>query len=130
MRLVATWEEVEPNLMELERLSASSDCEEIEAYRALIAKGICFLVYLRHPRLFFPPSRFIGYVANNFSQHNMSEDKDGRETNSAISHILGHQPQPHAGLDGEYRSFCARVGVRPPETGSFGSERKYWIKLS
>lgn len=130
MRRVSKWEEIERNLMELERLSGSQHPGDLAAYRDLIAKGICFLVYRRGGHSYFAPSRFIGYVGNTLAKHGQNEYKDGTETTPAISDILGHQPQAHDGLEGEYGAFCRRIAVEPPAKGAFGVQRKYWVRLS
>ena len=131
MRLVKDWDELERNLMELERLAESTEPQEIRAYRDLIANGICFLAYRRGGQSYFAPSRFIGYAVNTLRRHDRDEDKDGRETTPAISKILRHEPQSHDGFEIEYRTFCRRIGIStPPPKGAFGSERKYWVRLS
>ncbi len=125
MKLVSKWEELERNLMALERLSASQDATELSAYREFIAKGICFVAYRRGGQSYFAPSRFIGYVGNSLAKHDQNEDKDGRETTPAISEILEHLPQSHDGLEKEYGAFCKRIGAKPSSR-----ERKFWIHLS
>ena len=74
----------------------------------------------------FAPSRLIGYVDNNFEKHAANEEKDGRDTNPAISVILGSDPLANAELEQAYQEYCRTLGFEPNERGSFGVERKFW----
>lgn len=78
-------------------------------------------------RLIFGPSRFLGYVGNTLEAHERNDGKDGRDTNDAISAVLGTEPASDDFLEAHYKAFCARIGVTPNRTGSFGVQRKYWF---
>ncbi|HEY8804974.1 MAG TPA: hypothetical protein VIM42_07740 [Clostridium sp.] len=53
----------------------------------------------------FYPSRFIGYVDNNIDEHLNNVYKDGKETNPAISEILGCRPAFELKLEKEYKEL-------------------------
>jgi hypothetical protein len=131
MKLVNDWDELERNLMELERLAGCANPRDLAAYRKLIANGICFVVYRRGGYAWFAPSRFVGSVANTLRRHDQDRDKNGRETTPAIGRILHHEPQTHNGFGVEYQAFCRRIGIPvPPLKGAFRGERRYWLRLS
>jgi len=92
----------------------------------LIKKGICFVAYNFGGELKFAPSRFIGYINNNLELH-ANDQIDGRETNPAISRLLGNDPVADALLDKKYQEYCASLNINSRSTGSFGIERKFWI---
>lgn len=58
--------------------------------------------------------------------HLNNDKKDGRDTNSAISSILGHKPNPNEFLNSEYVRYCEGLGFIARDKGSFGVERKFW----
>lgn len=101
------------------------DNERQKAYD-LIQKGICFVAYNLAGELKFAPSRFIGYINNNLEMH-ANNDIDGRETNIAISMILGNDPVADIILDKKYQEYCASLNINSRSTGSFGIERKFWM---
>ncbi|OMP75673.1 hypothetical protein BW716_28950 [[Flexibacter] sp. ATCC 35208] len=92
----------------------------------LIQKGICFVAYNFGGKLKFAPSRFIGYINNNLELH-ANNQIDGRETNPAISRLLGNDPVADTLLDEKYQEYCASLNINSRSTGSFGVERKFWI---
>jgi len=58
--------------------------------------------------------------------HLYNKYKDGRETNPAISKILGVNPIHNYSLEYFYRKYCESLGFIANDKGSFGVERKYW----
>ncbi len=127
MAFVVTWEDIKRNLDQLEKYRLSKDRREVRDYQDLILRGICFVVYKSNDRLEFGPSRFVGYKDNNLDIHKANESKDGRETNPVISEILGEEPIEDKQTEKEFQQFCARMGLTPKSTGSFGIKRKYWL---
>jgi len=92
-----------------------------------IKNGICFLAVINNGTYRFYPSRFIGYINNSMEAHEKSDVKDGRETNVAISRVLGTQPQISEPLEHEYIKFCNSLRIKPQKKGPFGSVRRYWV---
>jgi len=74
----------------------------------------------------FYPSRFIGYLDNSMDAHLSNVEKDGKETNPAISKILGGKPLSNPIFNQEYAKYCETLGFVPRDKGSFGTERKFW----
>jgi len=74
----------------------------------------------------FYPSRFVGYTSNSMDAHLENESRDGRETNPAISEILGNKPVPNTEFDKYYKEYCETLGFTANDRGTFGVERKYW----
>jgi hypothetical protein len=94
----------------------------------LIKRGTCFIGYQSDGMMKFVPSRFIGYVKNSLTKHENNWERDGRDTNPAISKVLRVKaPLPDAKLDELYKKYCVFLGFSPRKTGSFGAPRKYWI---
>ena len=120
MELVSSLSQIEQNLDYLERAHGSRD------HKDLVKRGTCFLAYNGEHGLGFAPSRFTGYIDNDFGKHAANKTKDGRETNPAISAVLRSEPEPDPELESAYRDYCRDLGFDPNPAGSFGVERKYW----
>ena len=94
----------------------------------LVKRGTCFLAIEKDGQYSFYPSRFIGYVNNTMIQHENNGAKDGRETNPAIADAINQgNPTPNPNLDLLYKDYCARLGFRASDKGTFGVERKFWV---
>ena len=126
MELVETLEEIRNNMRTLDRYLNSKREPEYSYALSRIKKGTCFIADNSSGAYRFYPSRFIGYVNNTMSRHENNEYKNGRETNPAISEILGRNVSANAELEQAYREYCRRLGFEPNETGAFGVHRKYW----
>ena len=126
MEPVKTLKELTANVQILdEYLNSKSDPEFMFALN-LVKRGTCFYVTKNGDNVYrFYPSRFIGYVCNNMDAHMNNQEKNGRETNSAIFNILGARPIPNTMLDKLYRDYCISLGFVANAKGSFGVERKY-----
>lgn len=127
MQIVVKLDQILANIGQLEVARSDPRANNLAEYLALIKRGTCFLPYLTKQGLAFAPSRFIGYIGNSFAKHAANSARDGRLTNSAINEILGQPPITDATLETEYLQFCARIGISPSRTGTFGVQRKYWI---
>jgi len=92
----------------------------------LVKKGTCFVVIKINGSFKFYPSRFIGYDSNSMDAHLDNVHRDGRETNPAISEILGITPVPNYEMDKLYKDYCQTLGFTSNDKGAFGVERKYW----
>ncbi len=94
----------------------------------LIKKGTCFVAMKQGDNEYhFYPSRFIGYQKNTMNMHMNNTYKDGKETNPAISKIIGFKPSKNKEMEAEYKKYCDRLGFVASNKGSFGVERKYWV---
>jgi hypothetical protein len=91
----------------------------------LIRHGICFVITEENGTPFFAPSRFVGYRSNSRHDHVHNEDKDGRETNTALEAILSAPPSASGTLEAEYERFCASLGITVRKA-PFGITRKFW----
>jgi putative restriction endonuclease len=128
MQLVETEDQIAENIKTLEFARTSGKTEGYEMYRGLIKRGTCFVPYSIKSELAFAPSRFLGYIHNTSTDHAKNE-KDGRETNKAISLVLKHEPDQNSKMEKHYFEFCKTVGIVPGKTASFGNPRKYWKKF-
>ena len=126
MPLITSLKELNTNLLTLEGYMPSSAGLDQQFHRNLIKNGVCFVAYTREGHDYFAPSRFIGYISNDSATHVSNASKDGRETNVAISKIIGFEPTFDANLDMRYTDFCTRIGVAANGKGRFGVERKFW----
>lgn len=127
LNLVKDKNQILNNIMILDTYISSGMEYKEEFALALIKKGTCFIAIRNGNYYKFYPSRFIGYVGNNMDAHLNNEYKDGRETNSAISDILGCNPTFNLKLEKEYKKYCEQLGFIANKKGSFGVERKYWL---
>lgn len=126
MEVVHTRADIEANLRQLETHLTSADPEDREFARSLIRLGRCFVATHRDDGRLFGPSRFVGYRDNSRAAHAANDDKDGKETNRAISSILGKTRAEDAELREEYRAFCQRVGVECRDLTGTSIQRWYW----
>ena len=102
-------------------------CESSYSFAlSLIKKGVCFIAVKTSDGYRFYPSRFIGYVGNTMSKHLNNDYKDGKETNPAITSVLGIKLSHSAELEKEYKNYCGKLGFVANDKGAFGVERKYW----
>jgi len=128
MKLVTNLDEVRENIITMEKYLNSGDAYERDYTVSLIKRGTCFIAYESGPMTKFVPSRFIGYVKNTISKHENNWDRDGRDTNPAISAVLQVKtPMPDANLEELYKKYCVFLGFSPRKAGSFGAKRKYWV---
>jgi len=114
MEPVKTLKELTANVQILdEYLNSKSDPEFMFALN-LVKRGTCFYVTKNGDNVY-----------NNMDAHMNNQEKNGRETNSAIFNILGARPIPNTMLDKLYRDYCISLGFVANAKGSFGVERKY-----
>lgn len=133
-RLVECWDHVEANIRTLETARNSQDAEIRTEYNSLIEKGTCFVAYSSGSKYTFAPSKFIGYVDNNFATHQRYRNnrdprnrRQGGDTNNAIAKILGRDPERNDAAEDLYRGFCRELGFEPRPSGTGGHPRKYWM---
>ncbi len=84
------------------------------------------MVVHREDGLFFGPSRFVGYRGNSRAAHSVNEDKNGKETNPAITSVLRRELVESLELEGAYEQFCERVGVDYRDLAGMNVRRRYW----
>ena len=125
MNLATKWQEIEDNLIQLDRYRNSSIREEVNFYLDLIRQGKCFVIYRSSTQLFCGPSRFVGYASNDLHSHLANKKKDGRITNGAIETIFGHEAAEDKVAEIEYKKFCANLGIKPSSV-----KRKYWFRTA
>jgi len=127
MDFVATIEELKNNFAVIDNY-LEREIEPQHGYAiSLIKKGTCFVAKKAGSGYKFYPSRFIGYINNSMEKHESNDNKDGRETNPAITDVIGSKPVADTKLDWEYRVYCKNLGFDANAKGSFGVERKFWI---
>ena len=126
MRCVETVDELKKNMSVLDCYLEKEDGDEHDFAINLIKKGTCFIAVKVERGYKFYPSRFIGYANNTMKKHKSNTEKDGKETNPAISFILNQKVQHDSELEKAYRNYCSYLGFTAREKGSFGVERKYW----
>ncbi|MBU3194644.1 hypothetical protein [Clostridium algidicarnis] len=126
MKKVGNLNELKINCKTLDKYLEFKKDPEYSFVLGLIKKGTCFVTVQKGGKYEFYPSRFVGYVDNDIDIHLKNEKKDGRETNLAISKILGGTPIPNTILENLYSEYCEFLGFTANEKGSFNVERKYW----
>ncbi|MCW3116839.1 MAG: endonuclease, partial [Chitinophagaceae bacterium] len=124
--IVSTQDQLLKNISTLENYLIDGSSFEVKKAQNLIQNGICFIAYRIGHEQRFAPSRFLGYENNDFFQH-MNSDIDGRETNIAISKIIGNEPCINDAQEKKYIKFCSNLGIEIRSNGSYGTKRKFWI---
>lgn len=127
MKAVENINQLQNNVDILEKYLVYKKEPEYEFALNLIKKGTCFLAIKIKEGYKFYPSRFIGYVDNTMDRHLNNVYKDGRETNIAISYIIGSKPKHNPTLNYEYIKYCEGLCFVAKDKGSFGVERKFWL---
>ena len=126
MRPVSRVSEVEANARLLSSYLTAKRSTDVDFAKALIQRGICFVVVQLRGGDFFAPSRFVGYASNSRRAHQQNRWKHGGETNQALIDLTGSKPRRNKRLEREYHAFCAKLGVAPRPAGSFGVVRQFW----
>lgn len=127
MKCVQTLEEIKQNMYKLDSYLDKKCESEYSFALSLVKKGTCFLAVKTKGGYRFYPSRFIGYAENTKDKHLNNTEKDGKETNPAISRVLNQKVNYNPKLEKEYRAYCEHLGFIANEKGTFGVERKYWV---
>lgn len=127
MKIVSNFNELITNIQTLDGYLHSQVDPEYDFALNLIKNGTCFVAMKDSNAYRFYPSRFIGYAGNSMDAHLNNIEKDGKETNPAISKILGAKPSVNSILNQEYARYCEKLGFVPRDKGAFGSERKFWV---
>ena len=126
MKCVQSLEEIKQNMLVLDNYLDEKHESEYSFALNLIKKGTCFIAVKTEIGYRFYPSRFIGYADNTMNRHLDNTEKDGKETNPAISKVLNQKVTYNKKLEKEYRDYCERLGFIANDKGAFGVERKYW----
>ncbi|WP_339456405.1 HNH endonuclease [Pseudomonas sp. EA_65y_Pfl1_P120] len=119
MTVVTSIIEIEENLQLFEDYLCEGTDEEQLFCSELIRKGSCFIAYEIESELRFCPSRYIGYSKNTVRSH-IQRESDGKETNPAITKVLGKLTQSDK-LEQMYIKYCSDLGLSP-----FNKKRKFW----
>lgn len=119
MTVVTAQNEIEDNLRLFEEYLCEGTPEEQLYCSDLIRKGSCFIAYKIGNELRFAPSRYIGYANNSIESH-IEDAGDGRDTNPAISKLLGKLTEDSE-LEVQYLEYCRSLGTTP-----HNKKRKFW----
>lgn len=92
--------------------------------KALLARGRNFVPLRYSRRLLFLPSRFAGYLHNDFERHTHDAQKNGGVTDPTLSRILGVQPSSSAAFEASYSNLCSDLQVTPSR-----QRRDYWPEI-
>lgn len=126
MELVTSISEINRNLQTLDRYLDGKHDPEYSFALGLVKRGTCFIAVKSGQGYKFYPSRFMGYVGNTMEKHQNNIEKDGKETNPAISAVLHKEVSFDPELERFYREYCESLGFAANEKGAFGVQRKYW----
>lgn len=127
MKCVETLNEIIKNISVLDAYLDRKRDPEYSFALDLVKKGTCFIARRTECGYRFYPSRFIGYANNTMHKHLNNTEKDGKETNPAISDIIHQKPVQNSELEQSYREYCSHLGFTAYEKGTFGVRRKYWL---
>lgn len=84
--------------------------------------GKCFVAMQKDGQWIFSPSKFAGYTNNAKESYEANiENIDGRETNFAITKVLGVPCEPDTSLNEAFQNYCQSKGISVSE-----KQRKFW----
>ena len=126
MELIETLPKLIKNTLYLEEKLNSKSVSDKEEASNLLKDGICFVKYIKQEKVFFAPSRFIGYSDNTLLKHKNNREKHGSKTNNRIKRILNQIAKPNKKLEKEYFKFCGTYNIKPPQKAKFNELRKFW----
>lgn len=127
MQLVQSLGEINANIQTLDRYLDEKQEPEYSYASGLVKRGTCFIATKSDQGYKFYPCKFIGYKENTMNIHQSKvSQRDGRDTERAISAILHQDLSPDPELEAAYREYCKRLGFTANEKGTFGKQRKYW----
>ncbi len=129
-RIVENISEIYDNISMLEEY-LSGKRGEIFRKEALkkIGKGTNFVSYIVEGEYRFAPSRFVGYLNNNFEVHlEKGNGKDGKDTSPQIDKILKEKRSYSDKFEKLYLEYCNQIGASPKNM--INTQRKYWIKTN
>ncbi len=126
MDLIETLPELIKNTLFLEEKLNSENSSDWKIASNLLKDGICFVKYIHQDKVYFAPSRFIGYANNTLQKQIDNGEKHGSTTNNRIKRILNQIAQPNKKLEQEYFRFCSAYGIQPSKNVKFNLIRKFW----
>lgn len=91
-RVIRDKKELRVNMDMLDKYIHSEKDTEYTFALSLIKKGACFIAVKEEYIYIFYPSRFRGYKNNTMNAHQNNDYKDVKDTNTAITSIIGNQP--------------------------------------
>lgn len=124
MNVVETEEDILANLDELHRYTDRFREPQLRFFNERISRGACFVHCMINGESFFGPSRFLGYKNNDWRIQQTNKDKDGGETNEAISKVLGSDPVPNDAKEAKFAEFCSNFAV--DYNARSKRPRKFW----
>ena len=122
MRLVDSTDKINNNLATFNSYLCGQDSRLRDFAKSLIKNGRCFVVLHSPYGIQFSPSKFVGYENNSAQLYTCSTtENDGRDSNTAIGHILNQTPHESPDLESEFQDFALSHDVQPAK-----HSRKYW----
>lgn len=125
MSIVESVEQIERNAKFFHPKELVSSSADAGYFRSLLKKGKVLYITEMRGELVFAPSRFVGYKNNSRKRHEAlknSYQADGKETNPAISKLIGIKHAESVDLDRIFVDHCESIGIVPSK-----NERKFWI---
>lgn len=91
-------------------------------WNGLLRRGKNFVAGIRPDGAYmFVPSRFVGYWDNDLVKHHSNVNRNGGQTDRAISTVLATTPREDAAMEAQFLHFCDTLGISPKD-----QQRKYW----
>ena len=88
MKVIEDYKQLILNIESVENYLVDGTKADKKVIRQLIRKGRCFVAYKVNQETRFAPRRFLGYVNHDLNKHELSNTKDGKETNKVISKVF------------------------------------------
>lgn len=121
MKLVQSIDDIYANIQTVDIYLDEKHEPEYSYALDLVHNGRCFAAVKSGSGYKFYPSRFIGYIDNTMDKHENNENRDGKETNPAISAILHSPLSFDPELELSYEEYCKNLGF-----DVYNYKRKYW----
>ena len=118
--LISSRKQLIKNLDRVEGYLSNGSDELYDAMARYIARGRVFVSYRVNGEYHFAPSRFVGYKDNTLVKHQNNQEKDGKKTTPAITHILGSRVYDSR-FEKAYLEYCNWLGVEPSK-----HKRTFW----
>lgn len=124
--LVSSPDQVAKNIRRLHHYSKGGEVERA-FHRQTIKNGKVFVHLVEGEGSLFAPSKFAGYVDNNYKV-SRSKGRDGRTTNPRLSAMfgrhIGEADKGYAEIEELYLQYCANFKIDPSYYP--GRPRRYW----
>jgi HNH endonuclease len=126
-KLVTSSEQVVENISTRLRYRAGT-APERKFHDRRVKNGKLFVAMGHRDGYAFAPSKFAGYASNNIMHENKLQNRDGRQTNVALTKMFGAEldkgDKGYDVIDRAFLAYCFEAGIQPSR---HHRPRRYWL---